>query len=339
MGWLPDTVKTFLKDARAAIHAYRFRKKGLDGPWEQSNVGLVWQRHDLFHTAGLHAARHFGCPLVLFVDAPVVWEARRWGVRRPGWGQLLEAVGEKPILRHADLVACVSEEVAEEVQRLGAASERVIVTPCSVDAEIFHREVDGSPVRARYGLDGRFVVGWTGSFRRFHGLEVLLDAFASLQNAVAEASLLLVGDGAERPRLEELTRRKGLHERVVFTGTVSHDEVPSHIGAMDVAVLTAPPNVGFHYSPLKLKEYMACGRAIVAPRLGQVPSSVSPGQDALLVDAGDATGLADALHELYADPELRAVLGMAAAKRVRADGVWEYQVNRAVERLTALSAS
>ena len=81
-----------------------------------------------------------------------------------------------------------------------------MVTPSGVDLELFDRPPDGRAVRDRYGLADSFVVGWVGSFRRFHAVEQAVDAAA----AVPGTRLLLVGDGPERPRIEALaasTRR------------------------------------------------------------------------------------------------------------------------------------
>ena len=79
------------------------------------------------------------------------------------------------------------------------------------------------PIRAprapALGLDGRFVVGWVGSFRRFHALDQLFDALVGIE----DATLLLVGDGPERPRIELLARSRNV--ATVFTGTVPHDEL------------------------------------------------------------------------------------------------------------------
>ena len=65
--------------------------------------------------------------------------------------------------------------MADEVVRLGIDPCRIVVTPSTVDTELFNPEINGTDARRRYSLDGRFVVGWTGSFRSFHGLDLLLD--------------------------------------------------------------------------------------------------------------------------------------------------------------------
>jgi glycosyltransferase involved in cell wall biosynthesis len=329
---VPRSAATMAKDAGRLVRARRFGHAARSGPWDGSDLVFVWQRHDLFHTAGFQMARAKGCPVVLFVDAPTVWEERRWGVRRPGWGSLLERVGELPQFHSADLVACVSEEVAEALVARGVPEDRVLVTPCVADLDVFTPEADRGGLREELGLTDRFVVGWVGSFRRFHGVELALEAAASLQDSIPNLSLLLVGDGLERPRLERMAQDLGLRD-VVFTGTVSYEDMPRHIAAMDLALVLDPGTGEFHYSPLKLREYMACGRAVVAPRVGQVGRFLTDGVDALMVDPGDARALARAIEQVHREPGLRRALESAARRKVAAEGSWDRQVLRAVEAM------
>src|SRR5436309_125997 len=125
---VPTVVKTAAKDARQWSRSRRFRIDA-DGPWRDAEVRFVWQRHELFHTAGLELARALGSPSVLFVPAPLVWEAAQWGTRRRGWGGLLERAGERGVFRRADLIACGSEAVAERVRHLGVEDARIVITP------------------------------------------------------------------------------------------------------------------------------------------------------------------------------------------------------------------
>lgn len=239
----------------------------------------------------------------------------------------MEKVAERPQLQNADLVACVSEEVADQVQALGAPKGRVIVTPCSVDLESFHPKVSGGKVRERSGLENKFVVGWIGTFRRFHGIDLALQALAIVQGEVSNVGALLVGDGLERARMKELSDRLGLQD-VVFTGTVPHAGMADHIAAMDVALVVDPGNGGFHYSPLKLREYMACGAAVVAPDSGQIGRILSHGKDALVVEPGSVKSLAEAILRLYRDRSLLENIGRAAAEKMANEGAWSHQVAR-----------
>jgi glycosyltransferase involved in cell wall biosynthesis len=336
--WVPTVVGTARKDFRQFRHARRFEPVTEAWLAESAPLSYVWQHHEMFHWSGFRVAQSHGCPLVLFVDAPIVWEARRWGVHRPLWGRAVERWGEEGQLRRADLVACVSEEVAAEVVRLGADADRVIVTPCGVDTARFHPGIDGSRVRERFGLRPRFVVGWAGTFHRFHGLDLLLDAITEVQRSHPEVALLLVGDGLDRPRIEAEVVARGLVESVVFTGAVLHSEMPEYIAAMDVAVVVDPGTGEFHYSPLKLKEYLACGRSVIAPASGQIGRAITDNADALLVPPGDARSIADAIVRVAENPDLAAALAGQGPDLVEREWTWSRQIDRIDQALGTISA-
>jgi glycosyltransferase involved in cell wall biosynthesis len=172
-----------------------------------------------------------------------------------------------------------------------------------------------------------FVVGGVGSFRGFHALEQLVEAAA----CAPDTQLLLVGDGPERPRIEQMVRDRGV--RATFTGTVSHADLPTALAAMDAGVLVAPPDGSFHYSPLKLAEYLAAGLPVVAPAVGQVVERLTDSVDALLVPAGDVRALAEALVLLRGDPALRRRLSVAGRQAAAREWSWDRQVRGVVERL------
>ncbi len=303
---IPLVPKTAVKDVREWGRAQAFRIDA--SPWRDHDVAFVWQRHELFQTGGLRLAVALGVPSVLFVPAPLVWQASQWGVRRPGWGRWLERVGERTPMRSADIVACGSAAVAEQVSRIGVEDRRIVITPNGADPGFFRRspDRDTESIRRRLGLEGRFVVGWVGSFRRFHALEHAVDALVGIENA----TLLLVGDGPERARIQQLARDRNVN--VVCTGTVPHDAVPEHLAAMDVALVLSAGEQPFHYSPLKLAEYLAAGVAVIAPRVGDLPDQIEDGVDAVLVNPGDTGQLASALRRLREDPDERDRLGRAA---------------------------
>jgi glycosyltransferase involved in cell wall biosynthesis len=257
-----------------------------------------------------------------------VWQAREWGVHRPGWGRWIELAGEQAPLRDADVVACGSEAVAAEVRRIGVDDRRIVITPTGADPDLFAAPVDRAATRRRLGLDARFVVGWVGSFRKFHALEQAVEALVGFE----DATLLLVGDGPERAGLEQLARARGV--ALHCTGTVAHDDIPAYLAAMDVALVLAPPDRTFHYSPLKLAEYLWAGLPVIAPRSGELPSHLHDGVDSVLVRPGDRAGLANALRGLHDDPEERARLGRGA-REAAAQWSWDRSVARVLEAASA----
>ncbi|MFI5047196.1 MAG: glycosyltransferase family 4 protein [Acidimicrobiia bacterium] len=324
----PLVVRTAAKDALRGWEAYKARDVGERVQWRDIELAFVWQHHDLFHFAGEPLARRHHVPLVSYVHAPQVWEAARWGVRRPGWAGSLERLGDRPPLMHSDVVACVSEEVADEVVRLGVERDHVIVSPMAVDARRFSPSVSGRAARERLGLGDAFVVGWTGSFRKFHGLDTALEAFAMFARCAPESRLLLVGDGPERDAVEDVARRLGIIESVTFAGATAHEDLPELVAAMDVTVVTVLDAEAFHYSPQKMREYLSCGRAVVAPRVGDVARTVTDHVDALLYDAGDAQAFADRLLELRDDADLREQLGQAGRSLIERTGTWDARLDQ-----------
>jgi glycosyltransferase involved in cell wall biosynthesis len=318
---IPPVVKTAAKDGRRWLRSRRFRVDA-DGPWRAADIRFVWQRHELFQVAGLDLAHALGTPSVLFVPAPLVWESAQWGIHRPGWGGWLERLGEYPAVRGADLIACGSEMVAEWVHHLGIRDDRILITPTGVDLDQFLERPDPAPARQSLGIDDYFVIGWVGSFRRFHALDQAVEAAARIDNA----ALLMVGDGPERPKVEQLARDRGVVS--VFTGIVPFADLPAYRAAMDVALVLAEPDSPFHYSPLKLAEYLAAGLPVIAPRIAQCTERLRDGVDALLVSPGDARALTEALQHLRDDSNARAALGMRAQTAAQERWSWDHQVRK-----------
>jgi glycosyltransferase involved in cell wall biosynthesis len=318
-------VRQLVKDARSALNQERYRRS-IDGPPPDPPPMFVWQHHELFHRAGTELAKRFDVPVVEYVHAPVVWEARRWGVERTLTGPILERMGEIPQLKHADLVCCVSDEVLNAVVALGAPPERVIVAPMAVDPQRFR------PITHREPGE-RFTVGWVGSFRRFHALELLLEAASLLLGEGLHLQVVLVGDGFERGRLEQMSFRLGIADRVEFRGQISNTDLPLVLEEFDAAVITAAADQEFHYSPLKLREYMAMELPVVAPQVGDIGRLIGDGHTGLLYEAGDVRGLADALADLAHDERKRTELGSHAREQVLRIGTWDVVLAAALERL------
>lgn len=308
-------------DARKVVRNRRF---GSDIPVPPVPVPFVWQRHDLGVSARSLADRA-DAPLIVSVHALVGRERRAWRDPSATWSAALERVGERPALRHADLVSCVSADLADQVRALGVPPERVVVTPNGVDVDAFSPAVDGTAVRAELGLDGRVAVGWIGSFRPFHGLDELLRAWVEVERRCPAATLVLVGSGQEQAPLEALAVELGLRS-VVWAGPRPFADMPEVLAAMDVGVI-AGGSGSFHYSPVKLREYLASGLAVVAPRAGELGRNFGGGDEVVLVAPGEVDDLAAALTDLVDDPARRAALGARGRHWVERHASWDAELD------------
>ena len=206
----------------------------------------------------------------------------------------------------------VSESLQSQLRRSRVKPELIHVLPNAVNTRLFHTGLDGSLVRQRFNLEGRFVIGFVGTFKRWHGLDLLLSAFRDVRRTDPSSHLLLVGDGPIRPQLEQEVRNAGLTEAVTFAGALAHEDVPHYLAAMDTTIAPYPALDDFYFSPLKLFEYMAAGRAVVASRVGQVAEVVVDGVTGLLFEPGNLADLAGCIRRLRNNAALRKELGRNA---------------------------
>ncbi|HKJ87113.1 MAG TPA: glycosyltransferase family 4 protein, partial [Gammaproteobacteria bacterium] len=246
---------------------------------------LVYERYALFNVAGRWAAAVFRVPFVLEVNAPLSEEMKEHG------GLVLQGLArrvENRLCATADRTVVVSAAMREVFTRRGLPEERFLVVPNAVDRDRFHPGVSGDGVRKELGLGDHLVVGFVGWIRPWHGVDDLLEAFGRLAERRTDAALLLVGDGPAVPALRARSVELGLEDRVIFTGPVDRERVPEYVAAMDVAV---QPNVTAYASPIKLFEYLATGRPVIAPDKPNITEVISEGREGLLFRAGDVEDL------------------------------------------------
>lgn len=285
---------------------------------------LLYERLALFGAAGLGLARRLDKPLILEVNAPLVEEQVRWrGLRL----QRTAARVEDAVLRGADRVLVVSAALADWARSRGVAAGRILVLPNGVDPRPF-QAADPAAValcRREWGLGPAPVVGFVGGLRPWHGVADLLEAAALLQAQGRVLQLLIVGEGPLRAPLQAQAEGLGLGEHVTFTGAVAHERVPEILQLMDIAVApyaAAPGGGAFYFSPLKVFEYLAAARPVVAADCGQLRSLLRPERTGLLYRPGDAADLAAALGRLLDAPPWARSLGEAGLAAVLAEHTW-----------------
>jgi glycosyltransferase involved in cell wall biosynthesis len=323
---LPRSARLLVEDIRSWGQARRLRAAG--EPLARRPYRLVIQLHHRFHDCGLFVARAAGAPFVLRLEGLEVREEADWGLSRR-WGSVVESIGEFRLIRGADLVASVSTALDNQLTTAGIESRRRFVLPNGVDLRRFCPGEPDPELRRTLGLEGRFVIGWVGGFRPFHGLEHVTDIARHFSSIVPEAILCLLGTGPLRDRIAGSLR--GLEDIVRLLPPVSHRDIPRWIRTFDACLLLAGSGP-FHYSPMKLYEYLACGRPVVAARVGEVPRIVSDGREGFLVGADEPAGVARAVQRLAADPELTARMGKNARRSAESSS-WDARAESLVRAL------
>ena len=283
------------------------------------DVLLVRNSH--LNQSCIPVARRLGLPLMIEINAPPE-EARLyfdqyWHIPvLPEWIE-----GWK--LRRADGIVVVSSWAKNHLaENYRVEAKKITVTPNGADLRIFHPGLEADP-----DLPGSFrtapVVGFVGSFLKWHGSPLLGRMAAEVAAARPDVCFLFVGDG---PGLEDVRQRTAeLGDRVVFTGRVDHARVPGLVAAMDVGVLPESHPYG---SPLKVIEWMGAGRAIVAPDYVPLRDVIDDGKEGVLFPPRDGEAIVRRVLRLLDDVELRQSLGRAAAERARTSLTWEHNARR-----------
>lgn len=301
---LPRAVGEVLECAYSVVAFVRLWRA-----WRQFRPDVLYERYNLFLLAGVWLRALTGVPMALEVNSPLVLER----TKEPGLGLVAFARWcEHTAWRAASHVFPVTGVLAEHVIAAGVPRARITVIQNGIDPAEFHARVDGTAVRAKYRLDGKIIIGFTGFLRAWHGLPAVVEVLRHMQSRF-DVHFLVVGDGDARQTLEADARRCGVLDRVTITGLVERAAVPSYIAAFDIAI---QPKATDYASPLKLFEYMALARAIIAPDQANLREVLGHERNALLFAPADPAGLGHTLERLIEDPALRARLGAAAAATI-----------------------
>jgi glycosyltransferase involved in cell wall biosynthesis len=234
---------------------------------------------------------------------------------------------DRVCLPRYDLVLCVSPDLHQRCLECGVSPARCVLIENAIDTDEFRRRMEIAEGKKRLGEpEGRFLIGAVGRLSPEKGFDLLIQAADRLRRSGRDVGVVVVGEGDEEARLRELIGRLGLADRVRLPGY--RGDVASVYQALDVFALSSLreglPNV--------LLEAMAFAVPVVATRIAGVPRLVRDGVDGLLVEPGDADGLAAALARLHDDADLRRRLGQSARLAIEE----RYSFRERMARIAAL---
>ncbi|MEZ5921452.1 MAG: glycosyltransferase family 4 protein [Parvularculaceae bacterium] len=264
---------------------------------------IIYERYSLFYNAGIRLARARNIPLLLEVNAPLASERAKYGgLTFTGSA----AKNEAHVWRSADRILPVTNALARLIEEAGVPAEKITIVGNAVDSD-FTKQHDARKIRQRYGLGDAIILGFAGFVRDWHRLDMVIRYLAARRDRYLR--LLIVGDGDACAELRAMARKHGVTEKLVITGVIQRDEAPAHIASFDIAL---QPAATPYSSPLKLVEYLAAGRAIVAPRMENIIETIGDEQAALLFEPDDEASFAAALDALIESKDLRDQYGKAA---------------------------
>jgi len=319
--YAPQLVFELLEIAYNAVAGWRVSVLLSGEPFD-----FIYERHAFFLCVTALVAERRHVPLVIEVNE-LAGDER---IRAQPWLLPLARWTDRLAFRRARLIVVVSPHLQRRIEALGIHPEKILVLPNAVDEQTFESVADAAPVRQRFQCADAIVVGFAGWFVGWHRLEVLVAEFAALAAHTPNLRLMLVGDGPLRASLEAQAAELHVRDRLIFTGAVAHAEMPPHLAAMDLCVV---PHSNAYRSPIKLFEYMAGGRAIVAPRTEPIALVLRHDENGLLFDPESAEDLRAQMAALVASPALRARLGKQARRDVGERHTWTRNAQAVLGRL------
>jgi glycosyltransferase involved in cell wall biosynthesis len=290
---------------------------------------LVYTR-EMLGPAPLLIARWRRCPLVIEVNGD------SYAHRRDALGQSRTQLAlvrslQRWSLRRAERVVTVTPGLrARLVERLGLDPDRVRVVGNGTNLTRL-RPMDAPACRHALGLPaGAPTVGFVGTFFHHQGVATLIAAAPAILAAYPAARFLVVGDGPAREAWRDAVRAGGVSEAFVFPGQVAHADVATWINAMDVCVAPFAGSRG-ETSPLKLFDYLACGRPVVVSAIPAVAAESRASGGCLDVPPDDPAALASAVRRLLTDEAFRRRLGDTGRAWVARERGWDAVARRVLD--------
>ena len=242
----------------------------------------------------------------------------------------LYKINEKHNYTHANKIVAITQGIMEGIMELyNIPGEKIVVIENGANTELF-RPMDITRTRKELNFDqDANYVSFVGGSYLWQGVEFLIQSAPLILKEIPNTKFLIAGDGPMKKDFVNLVEERGVSDNFIFTGAVPYEEVPKYINASDVCVVPKRP-LKSGYSPLKLYEYMACGKPVVASRLEgfEILEEQNAG---ILVEPENPEELAKAIIKLMEDEKLREEMGKNGREYVVKNHSWEAVAERVIE--------
>ncbi len=268
----------------------------------------IYERYNLYLPSGIWAKKYYKLPLVLEINSPLYEERKKNnGISIDSLAQWTESY----VWKNADHLLPVTQVLADIITEKGISHDKMTVIHNGINAKHFPwPPIVSKEIIQQYKLENKLILGFVGFVREWHRLDKVLDAIATHPNQ--NWHLFLVGDGPGREFLEKHAKHLGISDEMTITGIISREKMPQYQSVFDLAL---QPDVTRYASPLKLFEYMALGKAILAPDMGNIKEILTADKDALLFNSED--DFKEKLVQLCESEELRKQLGDQAKDTIK----------------------
>jgi glycosyltransferase involved in cell wall biosynthesis len=230
--------------------------------------------------------------------------------------------------KHAKKIVTVTLGIKNAIEKeYNIESKNIIVIPNGANINLFRKSIKPK-LELNLNQNNNYIC-FVGNLVPWQGVEYAIQAAPLILTAYPDARFLIVGEGLMKEELINLAEKTGVLDKFIFTGAVPYEEVPKYINVSDVCIVPKRP-LKSGFSPLKLYEYMACGKSVVASRISgfEILEEQNAG---FLVEPENPEELANAVIKLLKDEKLREEMGRNGREYVVKNHSWESVARRVAE--------
>jgi glycosyltransferase involved in cell wall biosynthesis len=287
---------------------------------EREKPDLIYERSCYGMGAGMRTASRFGIRYVVEMNAP--YPEEKAAMQGKSLLQFRGNQHEKAQVMSAFKTVVVSSAMKKYlVEKTGVKSENILVVANAVNpSHIQPDQVHQREISARYELNSDHIVfGFVGSIFPYHGVDLMIESFATLQEEYSNARMLIVGAGEVLPDLQSRVLSLGLEKKIHFTGNVAHQKVYDYLSLMDITIMARS---NWYGSPVKIFEYGAMRKAIIAPNVVPVQDVMLHREHGLLIEAS-TEALTQSMRFMLEQTEERTRMAQSFYKKVMEEHTWE----------------
>lgn len=275
-------------------------------------VELILHRAGIYDRVGAELAEAVGCPVIVWLDAPFSIER---AFRGEGYFQDLHRRRMQRLGEKARRIITVSQSSKAYYVQLGLPEEKICIVSNGIPARLLQRGLELAREHRPFAGARERVLGFVGSLSRWHGVNLLLEALRKLGGGW---HVRVVGYGEEYTKLRVQARQLGVESHIEWLGALPHERAFEEIAQFDIAVLPHTLPTG---APMKLFEYAALARPIIAPDLPNIRELFAE-NEICFVPPEDPSRLAEAILWLSRHPHKAVTMGQQAQGRV-SQYTWE----------------
>ncbi len=293
---------------------------------------FIYDRYIAYNLSTVLAARRNNIPVVLEVNAPLAYERK---IYNKLYFPKMAKYFERWIYSLADIIVVVSTPLKEFLtSEYCIEKEKIHVLHNGVDLEKFNYKLVGDEIRNKYEINDKIVIGFLGEFHEWHHLDFLIHCFTNASSKDEDIHLMLIGDGKDKDRLIDIAEKNGILDNITFTGKILHNEVNEYLAALDIAIT---PNVIFYASPMKIIEYMAMAKPVIAPKTDNIEEIIDDGVNGFLFELNNKDDLVNIILKLVSDKNLRDVVGRSARQKIEQGCTWENNAKKVIDLVNSIT--